>query len=431
MPVYILDTNILLHNPDSLFSFGEADIIIPFTVIEELDNRKKGLDEVGKNARHVTRQLDSLREKGNLSNGVKLPNGGTLKIELNNTDAKGIPLTDIKKYDNKILVVAYNINKKYSDVTFYTNDLNLRVKADVLGIKTKEYYNDKVNHKKLYNETKIIEMYSYEINKFYMDGELEWSSPDLYPNEFFILKSIDKQTHSGVCRYLDGKIYKLNHENDKFFDLYPKNKEQKFATELLLDNNVKIIALIGPAGTGKTILALAAGLEQVVNNNIYSKLLLTRPMASLGQDIGFLKGDKDEKFRPWMSPLYDNMEFLFRNNSKKQANQIIEHLKDMGQLDMEPLTYIRGRSIPNQFIICDEAQNMSRHLIKTLLTRIGENTKIVLTGDLDQIDTPYLDASTSGLSYIIKKLKSENLFGYVNFVKGERSKTAELCSRLL
>jgi len=431
MSHYILDTNILLHNPDSLFSFGTANIIIPFTVIEELDNRKKGLDEIGKNARHVTRQLDELREKGSLANGVDLPNGGTLRIELNNTDSKDIPLTDIKKYDNKILIVAYNLNKKYDDVIFLTNDLNLRVKADVLGLKAQEFYDDKIDNNQLYDETRTIEMYSYEINQFYMDGELECPISNTYPNEFFVLKSIDKQTHSGVCRHMNGKIYKLKHENEMFFDVAPKNKEQKFAMELLLDKDIKIIALIGQAGTGKTIIALSAALEQVINQNIYSKVLITRPMASLGQDLGFLKGDKDEKFYPWMGPIYDNMEYLFRNNSKKQARQIIDHLKDMGQIEMEPLTYMRGRSIPNQFIICDESQNMSKHLIKTLLTRIGENTKIVLTGDLEQIDTPYLDTSTSGLSYVIDRLKSEKLFGYVNLIKGERSETAEICSKLL
>lgn len=431
MPTYIIDTNILLCNPDAIYSLGNSNIIIPFTVIEELDNRKKGLDEIGKNARHVTRQLDELRKSGSLSDGVNLPNGGTLKIELNNTDTGNLPVSDIKKYDNKILVVAYNLSQKYKNVIFLTNDLNLRIKADVLGIDAQEYYDDKIDQNSLADETRIIEMYSYEINQFYTDGRISCPISDPYENEFFIIKSIDKQSHSGICKYSNGYIHKLRFESDSIFDLVTKNKEQKFAMELLMDPKIKIVCLLGRAGCGKTLLALAAGLEQVVNQTQYKKLLLTRPIASLGQDIGFLKGDKDEKFRPWIQPLYDNMEFLFRNNTKKQAQQIIEHLKDMGQIEIEPLTYMRGRSIPNQFIICDEAQNMSKHLVKTLLTRIGEDTKIVLTGDIEQIDTPYLDGSTNGLSIVTEKLKNEKIAGHVTLIKGERSEVAELCSKIL
>jgi len=431
MQTYILDTNILLHNPDSLSSFGDADIIIPFTVIEELDNRKRGLDEIGKNARHVTRQLDALRETGSLSNGVKLPNGGTLKIELNNTDLKNIPITDIRKYDNKILAVAYNLNKKYNNVIFLTNDLNLRIKADVLGITAQEFYSNKINHKRLYNETETLYLESSDIDKFYKNKRLGVSI-EAYPNEFFTLKSTDENSHCGLAKYINNTLYPLKYENENVFDLKAKNKEQKFALELLMDPNIKIVMLLGSAGSGKTILSLATGLELVINQDYYSKLLVTRPIVPMGNDIGYLKGTKEEKLRPWFSAIYDNMEFLFSgNNSKKRSNQLIDELLDFGRVDLECLTYMRGRSIPNQFIICDETQNISYHMVKTLLTRVGEGTKIILTGDPEQIDSPYLDSTSNGLSVVVEKLKNIDFAGHVTLLKSERSEVAEICARLL
>jgi len=427
---YILDTNVLLHYPNAIYSFGKNTVIIPITVLEELDNRKGDDKLIGKHARDVIREIYKLGGHGKLAEGVELENGGTLKIELNNVRSNEIDL-NTEKYDNKILTVVYNLNKKYDDVIFKTNDAALFVKAQVLGLKVENHIQDKVDHEALYEQTRVIDMYSYEINQFYMDGKLKYPIEDAYPNEFFVLRSIDKQKHSGVCRYANGYINKLLHENEMFFDIVPKNKEQKFAIELLLNDDIKIISLLGNAGTGKTLISLAAALHQVVNENKYSRILLTRPIASNGQDIGFLKGDKDEKFDPWVGPFYDNIEYLFRNNSKKETLSIMEHLKSTGQVKIEPLTYIRGRSFSNQFIICDETQNMTSHLVKTLLTRLGEGSKIVLTGDIHQIDTPYLDEVRNGLSYVTNRLKNEKLFGHVTLIKGERSNVAELCSKLL
>lgn len=434
MSTYILDTNILLQNPEALYLFPNSNIIIPFTVIEELDNRKKKLDEVGKNSRHIIRILDNLRKFGKLSDGVSLQNNSNVKIELNNLHSNEISLINLDKYDNKILTVVYNLNKKYDDLIFLTNDLNLRIKADVLGIKSEEFYCDKIENDNLvYNETRILELNSSDIDKFYKNGklELDFKIDNVYPNEFFVIKSLDNSSHSGLCRYFNKYIYKLRYENESIFDVVAKNKEQKFAFELLMNPKIKIVSLIGLPGSGKTLISLAAAFEQVLEKNIYNKVLVTRPMASIGQDVGFLKGTKDEKFLPWMAPIFDNCEVLFSNNGKKQTKQIIDDMIFYGQLDLEPLTYIRGRTLPFQYIVCDESQNMSKNLIKTLLTRIGENSKIILTGDPSQIDNPYLNQYDNGLVYATEKLKNENISGCVNLIKGERSDVVEICSRLL
>jgi len=428
---YVLDTNILLQDPNSIFSFQDNYIILPFAVIEELDHIKKEQSEVGRNARCVSKKLDELRKTGNLAEGVKLSTGGILKIETNNTYMPPIAVLDPDKFDNKILAVAYNLNKNIKSVVLVTNDLNLRIKADTLKVEAQAYEKDVVDHTQLYEESRTLLLESSEIDKFYKNKRLE-TSIQSYPNEFFVLKSIDETNHSGLARYINGALYPLKYENENVFDLKAKNKEQKFAFELLLNPDIKIITLIGCAGTGKTLVSLATGLELVVNQNLYSKLLVTRPVVPMGNDLGYLKGSKEEKLRPWMQPIYDNMEFLFsKNNSKKRASQLVDELIDFGQIELECLTYIRGRSIPQQFIICDEAQNISLHMIKTLLTRIGEGTKIVLTGDPSQIDNPYLDSTNNGLSVVVNKLRNVDFAGHVTLLKSERSKVAEMCAKML
>jgi len=429
---YVLDTNVLLHNPEALFAFEDNKVVIPLQVIEEIDNHKRRQDEVGRNARVVSRTLDGLRQNGRLSDGIDLPHGGSLRIDVEHYDLSRLPPSvDRSKPDNFLLAVALHLHQDFNNnVTLVTKDLNLRIKADVLGIHTEDFYNDKVDYQQLYSGAGELEISSEELDRFYRDKELKprpsWTA---YANQFFVLKSQDNPSQSALARFSQARLLPLRHGKAVSFGIKPRNKEQQFAAELLLDDEIKVVTLAGSAGTGKTLLALAAGLEKVLEQHLYSRLLVTRPVMPMGEDLGYLPGSKEEKLRPWMQPIYDNMEFIFSTSEDPRGLQ--DHLRETGVLEMEALTYIRGRSIPKQFIICDEAQNLTPHMVKTLITRVGEGTKIVFTGDPEQIDHPYLDSSSNGLSYMVEKFKGEELMGHVSLVKGERSQVAELGARLL
>jgi PhoH-like ATPase len=432
LKTYVLDTNVLLHDPEALFAFKENEVVIPIAVVEEIDNQKRRQDEIGRNAREVSRRLDELRVHGRLSEGVVLPAGGNLRIELNHqellTNRLGL---DPDKYDNRILAVAYNLSRNgVREVSIVTKDLNLRVKADVLGIPAQDFFNTRVDYCGLYRGVEELQVGPEELDDFYRHGKLHLNGQlNPMPHQFIVLKNQHNSSQSALGRHLDQTLQPLVYADSVNFGIRARNKEQKFALELLLDDTVKIVTLMGRAGTGKTLLALSVGLEKVLEQNIYARLLVTRPVIPMGDDLGYLPGSKEEKLRPWMQPIYDNLEFLL--SGSPEPYQTIQHLMETGVLEMEALTYIRGRSIPNQFIICDEAQNLSPHMIKTLITRVGEGTKIVFTGDPEQIDHPYLDASSNGLTVLIEKMKGEQIVGHVSLVKGERSRVAELGATLL
>ncbi len=430
---YILDTNVLLHNPGALFAFEDNEVVIPMAVIEEIDNQKRRQDEIGRNARLVSQELDRLRASGCLSTGVPLPSGGTLRIELNRQEhLDAIPSSfDPHKTDNRILAVAYHLSGEQPGRVFLVSkDLNLRVKSDVLGIPAQDFYNDKVNYHELYSGSGSMEVTPEEMDVFFREGRLALNGRGPgRPHEFFVLRNPASASQSALARHFRGELRPLVHGESVNQGIRARNKEQRFALELLLNDHVRVVSLVGRAGTGKTLLAIAVGLEKVMEQKAYGRLLITRPVIPLGNDLGFLPGSKEEKLRPWMQPIYDNLEFIFSSNPEPQ--RIIDHLADRGILEMEALAYIRGRSIPRQFIICDEAQNLTPHMIKTLVTRVGEGTKIVFTGDPDQIDHPYLDASSNGLTYLVEHLKDEEISGHVTLVKGERSAVAELGARLL
>jgi PhoH-like ATPase len=429
---YVLDTNVLLHDPESLFSFEDNSIVLPLTVIEELDRIKKRGDDVGRNARDASRKLDDLRLAGRLSEGVNLPNGGSIRIELNgNKTYNLLDGIDLSNPDNRILALAYYLmENEETPVVLVTKDLNLRIKADVLGISTEDFYSDKVDYHKLYNGVREIFVSQDEMDRFYQDGHLSCNHNNLHPHQFCILRHRDNPSTSALARCYDKKFHRLLYDGKNVYGIKSLNKEQKFALELLLDDNIKIVTLVGKAGTGKTILALAAGLERVFEETgKYNRLLITRPIVPLGNDLGFLPGDKEDKLRPWMQPIYDNLEYLC--NEHVRPNGCTEYLLANGKIELEALTYIRGRSIPRQFIICDESQNLSPHVIKTILTRVGRGSKIVFTGDPEQIDHPYLDASSNGLSYLVERIKDEAISGHITLIKGERSGVAELGAKLL
>jgi len=456
LKTFVLDTNVLLHNPQALFAFEDNRLVIPLAVIEEIDDQKKRSDEVGRNAREVSRLLDELRSAGDLSQGVPLPGGGTIRIEVNQrhveTIGRELEVIDLAKPDNRILAVALNLAREAADgpVFLVSKDLNLRVKADVLGVRAQDLDFDKVDFKALYSGQTEVRVARDRIDALYRDRRL---APDglsrVRPNEFAILKTLDDGSSSALARRTGDDLVPLTATAaDECFGLRARNKEQMFALELLLDETVQIVTLAGGAGTGKTLLALAAGLEMVLERGAYARMLVTRPVVPLsGQDLGYLPGDKDEKIRPWMQPIYDNLEFLLhrarlRDDAPRAgkgssggpphrpAVDAESYLTFTGRLELEALTYIRGRSIPGRFILVDEAQNCTAHTIKTLLTRVGEGSKIVLTGDIEQIDHPYLDSASNGFTRLVEKLKDAPLAGHVTLFRGERSQVAELGATL-
>ena len=454
---YVLDTNILLHNPQAIYAFEDNDVVIPLAVIEEIDHQKRRQDEIGKNAREVSRSLDELRGKGSLAEGVVSPGGGTVRIEVNHVSIDKLEGLDWSKHDNRILAVTYQLHREKKYVHLVTKDLNLRIKADVIGIPSEDFYKDKVQFDSLYSGVGIEAVTEEQFDCFYRNKKLVmtegWAG---HPNQFFILRNPDNPSQSALSRHQnDHMLVPLIHADVECFGIRARNKEQRFAMELLLNDQIGAVTLVGRAGTGKTLLAIAVGLQKVLDEKIYSRLLITRPIVPVGNDIGFLPGDKDEKLRPWMQPIFDNIEHIFSNTQETKGSRarlsvagkngremdgdgdrskslrIVEHLIDRGVMEMEPLTYIRGRSIPRQFIICDEAQNLSPQMIKTIVTRIGEGSKVVFTGDPEQIDHPYLDASSNGLTYFVEKFKGESVAGHVTLCKGERSALAELGARIL
>jgi len=296
-------------------------------------------------------------------------------------------------------------------------------------VRTEDFYNDKVDYDHLYSGVVDKYLSAQELDRFYREQRLKLSGCQPLPNQFFLLKCHENSSQSALARYSHGMLMPLCHADSVNWGIKALNKEQKFALELLRDDQIRVVTLVGRAGTGKTLLALAVGLEKVLEENAFSRLLVTRPVIPMGEDLGYLPGTKEEKLRPWMQPIYDNLEFLMRNCPEPYG--VLDDLVRKGTLELEALTYIRGRSIPKQLILCDEAQNLSPHMIKTLITRVGEDTKIVFTGDPEQIDHPYLDASSNGLTYLVERLKGEELAGHVTLVRGERSKVAELGGRLL
>lgn len=434
--IFVIDTSVLVHDPQALQAFQDNDIIIPLAVVEEIDGHKKRQDEVGRNARRVSAFLDQLREIGHLDSGVSLGDRqGILRVELNHQVVEILPPTlDRNKIDNRIIAVALTLKQENNlPVVLVTKDINMRIKADALGIAAEDYETDKIDIEEVYTGSRVVKAEPAVIDRFYAANEVIIPDAVLYPNQMVVLEDVYGSSKSALARHLTGgKLVPLKFGFQEAFGLKGRNKEQRFAMELLMDEEIKIVTLIGKAGTGKTLLALAAGLQKVVEDSRYRRLSVSRPVIPMGNDIGFLPGDIDQKIRPWMQPIYDNLEFLFSNRDRQQKiDQLINSLQDMNMLEMEALTYIRGRSIPNQFLLVDEAQNLSPHEVRTVITRAGEGTKIVLTGDPYQIDHPYLDSNSNGLTFVVERFKNEKVAGHITLAKGERSELAELGAKLL
>jgi PhoH-like ATPase len=434
---YVVDTNVLLHDPFAIFKFEDNDLILPIYVIEEIDQFKRESTERGRNARTVTRLLDAERAKnGSLQAGVPIGDGGTLRVHV----PEQRPTLDIalnpSSGDHAILMTAIQFRDASPEkpTIFVTMDVTLRIRADALGLTTEAYENQAVDTDRL--ETGIVELFgtAEELDAFFEKGAIKAPPGEkLYANISVILRD-EAKTRSALGRYHaeSGEIRALHVPREGLVGVRPRNKEQSFALDLLLDDSIRLVTIMGKAGTGKTLLAIAAGLKRTIEDAAFARLLVSRPVMPLGRDLGYLPGDVNEKLNPWMQPIYDNLEFLLAaGGGKRRGIRGYDDLFHSGQLQVEPLTYIRGRSLPQQFVIVDEAQNLTPHEVKTVITRCGEGTKIVLTGDPYQIDNPYVDSSTNGLSASADRLRGESIVGHIVLSRGERSELANIAANKL
>lgn len=439
---FVLDTNVLIHNPNAVFSFADNDVVIPLGVIEELDAFKRFHDERGRNAREVARLLDALRVQGRLDQGVKLPSSGSLRVELNGTSGPLPYGLNPQNPDNNILKVALSLKEQGEEVRFISKDINVRLKAEALGLVAQDYETNKVNIEELYPGWCQLTVKDEEVDAFYRTGRLALDayieSFDFYENQFLVLQSEVREgkTALAVYRHVLREAHALWFKEPEAWGIKALNREQHFALNLLLNDRISLVTLVGSAGTGKTLLALAAALAKTMDEKKYRRVLVSRPVVPLGKDIGYLPGTKDEKLSHWMQPIFDNLEFILDRGGHtpgepEDVDSRIQYLLDSHKLEIEAITYIRGRSIPKQFLIVDEAQNLTPHEVKTIVSRAGVGTKIVLTGDPYQIDNPYLDASSNGMVYLAERFKGQELFGHVILTKSERSPLSGLAAKLL
>lgn len=433
--IYVLDTNVLLSDFNALYAFKNNDLVIPLKVLEEIDKHKKRQDGVGANARQTIRELDKLREKGNVSEGVKLGSRkGNLCII--GFSKNYLPLEfNIEDPDNQILATVYNVISKCdkdTKIILVSQDINMRVKADALGIAAEDYTTNQIVERAEEVYTGFVQHLVDDamIDRFYSGEKLSLEEKDikLHPNQYVMLVSNANEKKTALARFknYNHPLSKVKDYKEGIWDVRAKNKEQQFALDLLMDQDVKIVSLVGRAGCGKTLIALAAGLKQILDDRTYKKLIVSRPVQPMGRDIGFLPGTLEEKMMPWIAPIQDNLEFLMGDDKEH-----MKMLQEQGTIEIEALTFIRGRSISNAFIIIDEAQNLTMHELKTIITRVGEGTKIVLTGDIDQIDSAFLDATNNGLTYAVEKFKPYELAGHISLQKGERSAVATLAAQVL
>jgi len=459
---YILDTNVLISDPSCIYKFEDNDLIVPILVLEELDKLKSKPDEVGRNAREATRVLESAAGGQDLRVGVELRNGGHLRILAATGDLKKVlppELSHGSSLDNMILGFVLQIMDGEESPILVSKDINVRVKCAALGIPAQDYKSQRVSDDvgDLYTGVKVIMTTEELIGEFYMSAATgipasRFTEEEVFPNQIVVLKATaeDGTTLGSALSRVNGKG-QLNvlTKYDNVFGLKHRNKEQAFTLELLMDPAVKIVTIAGRAGCGKTLLTLAAGLEQLASigsKETYKKLIVSRPVLPVGKDVGFLPGTLEEKMAPWLAPIRDNLEFLMgsgegkKSPRRKKAGEAgsdvardpyfdLAHQK--GLIEMEAISFIRGRSIPNAFIIIDEAQNLSLHELKTIITRVGEGTKIVLTGDIEQIDNVHVDTFTNGLTYAIEKFKEHEIAGHITLLKGERSELATLAAKIL
>ena len=435
MKNYVLDTNVLLHDPNSVLNFKHNNVLIPIDVIEELDRFKRESNELGSNARTFSRTLDKLREKGKLNKGVRLENGGCLRVIFPDKNENGHLVFGNKTVDSRIVAMGLAIQKAEPKIPtiIVSKDINLRLKADAFGLDAEDYETDRVFLTDLY--TGMIEqtISAEKIAKFRTEGELEINGGSKYfPNEYCTLtdETNPKRTALAKVDPTGTKLIPILDCREGIWGIKPRNKEQHFAFDALLDDKVKLVTLMGKAGTGKTLMAMAAGLKRTVLDREFRRLVVARPTISMGKELGFLPGSLEEKLAPWMQPIHDALEMLSDLNMGHEHRRSTDLMRT-GSIVVEALSYIRGRSIANQFMVIDEAQNLTPLEVKTIITRVGHGTKIIFTGDPYQIDNPYVDSSSNGFNYIISKFRSHAIAAHIELQKGERSDLAELAANIL
>lgn len=434
---FVLDTNVILHNPGALFAFKDNRVVLALAVIEELDHFKRSNDELGRSAREAIRAIDKHREKGPLRDGVPMDNGGILQVVLQQDVREQLSMAGLKPdaADNQIISVALALDRAGQRVIFVSKDINARVKADALGLRVMDFEQQKVDYDSLYQGWRELLVPAETVNRFYSSkrvGLPDWEGQPFAPNEFVLLKDETNPKHTALARVdtVGKELVPLTPEFDRAWNIAPRSAVQRMAFELVLDDSLQLVTLVGRAGTGKTLMALAAGLQRAIKEKRYEKMLVSRPIMPMGRDIGYLPGDKGEKLQAWMGPIFDNLKYLLRGRSR-DSQLSAEQLIAQDLVELEALTYIRGRSIASMFVVVDEAQNLTPHEVKTIISRAGEGTKMVLTGDPQQIDNPYLDASSNGLTYCVERLKTSPLFGHIALNKSERSALADLAAEQL
>ncbi|HNY26727.1 MAG TPA: PhoH family protein [Candidatus Sumerlaeota bacterium] len=453
---FVFDTNVLLTDPHALYKFGDNNVVVPITVIEELDNFKHDNNTLGRNAREVTRIIDSHRGHGNLSKGVLLEGGGTLRVLTNLGQEPPLPFPTLNKTaDGLILASALTLKKKEDlPVILVTRDTNLRLRADAVGLSSETYKEEvTVQIEELYSGHARIEVTTDQIYTLRTQGVYTPQGQTLAPNQCVTFVDPADPDNVILGRYHadEGLVRTLSDASrSDVWGIQARNTEQRHTLDLLLDDSIRLVTLVGKAGTGKTLLAIAAGVQKALGEHVFRKLVVARPIVPLGKDLGYLPGAMGDKLQPWMEPVYDNLELILlakenyvheesqevgadkkKRSKRATTDEIVRRFKASGILDVQPLTYIRGRSLPHQYLIIDEAQNLTHHEVKTIITRAGEGTKIVLTGDPYQIDNPFLDSSTSGLTIAVERFKGQSLAGHMTLFRGERSPLAELASDIL
>jgi len=432
---FIIDTNVLIHDPTAIQQFQDNDVVIPLTVLEELDNLKRHSDEAGKNSREVIRYIDSLKAEktGDLHTGVVIPEGPKVRIHLDTKHERidGFPLP-LDRTTNKFLLIAYLLKSQGEDVVIVSKDFVTRVKAEAMDLESEDYENKKTSYQEIYKGLRRIDVQKKEIDLFYKDGTIPYTEGNFRPNEYALLASPEKS--SAVCKYSEKsrKLEPLLPINKDIWGIQPLNIEQRCAIDLLMRDDIHLVTLIGSAGSGKTLLALACGMKKVFDENAYSRILISRPIVPMGKDIGYLPGTKEEKLYHWMQPIYDNLEYLCSTTSGEgNGAATLEFIMESKKIEMEAVTYIRGRSLPKMYMIIDEAQNLTPHEVKTIISRAGKGTKVILTGDATQIDNPYLDRDSNGLTYVVNRFKNYRIFGHMFLERTERSELASIAAEIL